>query len=245
MFNGVIPALEKEQLNQTALNINSIKQVLESYLTSNSLEDEVDEFFREVAALRGKSVDDTLLEMRTGSQKYIEAVNTPVEFKNDIPVDVNKYSEQLQKLSEGIENCWDFFSQESQQFLINSASGFLEAYSKFQGWKSLIIRAKLFLPSIQTKQNLYKKYKESFFLIPKAVERATDIRKLKSTSQLQATAQSLLQRVKNINQQKLSTYLTHLGKDREEQIEKNKPAMAWAKARLEKMKNQQNQNEQN
>ncbi|WP_143288185.1 hypothetical protein [Calothrix rhizosoleniae] len=77
-------------------------------------------------------------------------------------------------------------------------------------------------------------------MIPKAVKRAIDMRESKSTSQLQATTQSLLQRVKNINQHKFSTYLTHLGKNTEEQIEKNKPAMAWAKARLEKMENQQN-----
>lgn len=240
MLNGVIPTLEREQLNQNALEIDSVKQVLESYLTSSSLEDEVDEFFREVAALRGKSVHDTLLEMRIGIQKYIEAVNTPIEFKNDIPIDVNKYYEKLDKLSEGIEYCWDLLSQESQQFFINSASGFLEAYSKFKGWSSLRIRAQLFLPSIQKKQDLYRKYNQSFFLIPKAVKRAIDMRESKSTSQLQATAKSLLQRVKNINQQQISTYLNHLGKNTEEQIEKNQPAMAWAKARLETMKNQQN-----
>lgn len=242
MLNEIILELEKEQFNETALDVNSIKQILESHLTSNSLEDEISEFFREVAALKAKSVDDTLLEMITGTQKYLEAVNTSVEFKNDIPTDVNKYAEKLEKLSVGIESCWDIFSQESRQFFINLALDYCRASSKFQGWKGIWIRLQLLVPSIKQKENLYKKYKNSFLFIPKAVNRAIELRDSKPTAQLQATAQYLLKRAKEIstNQQTLLPFLRHLGRDQEEQLEKNQAAMAWAKARLEKIKSQQN-----
>ncbi len=237
MLNEIIWELEKDQFNETALDVNSIKQILESYLTSNGIEDEISEFFREVAALKGKSVDDTLLEMIAGTQKYLEAVNTPVEVKDDIPTNINKYADKLEKISVGIESCWDIFSQESRQFFINLALDLCRASSKFYGWRGILIRLRLFLPSIQQKEDLFKKYKDSFLFIPKAVDRAVELRGSKPTAQLQATAQSLLKRAKGIStaQETLLPYLRHLGRDEEEQLEKNQAAMAWAKARLEEI----------
>lgn len=241
MLNGIHQDLQTKQIRLTTDDVTSIQRIFDSYHSSNSLEDEVSEFFREVAALKGQSVDDTLQEMIAGTRKYIEAVNTPIELKNDLPVDINTFAEKLQKLSEGIEICWDIFSEESKQSFINLAKDFCLSYEKFQGWKSLLIRAKLFLPSIQQKQNLYRKYKDAFLLIPKAVKRAVDIRQGKSTFQLQQTAQSILKRAKNIELPKLLPIPSkYLGRSPEEQIEKNKPARAWAKARLEEIENKRN-----
>jgi hypothetical protein len=243
MLNEIIWELEKDQFNETALDVNSIKQILESHITSNSLEDEISEFFREVAALKGESVHDTLLEMITGTQKYLEAVNTPIEFKNGIPIDVNKFADKLKNLSVGIEYCWDIFSQESHQFFINLAQEFCEASSKFQGWKGLLIRWQLLFPSVRQKENLFKKYKDSFLFIPKAVNRAIELRNSKPTTQLHTTAQSLLEQAKAISkkQQHLLPFLKHLGRDTEEQIEKNQAAMAWAKARIEEIQTKLNE----
>jgi hypothetical protein len=242
MLNEIIWELEKDQFNETALDVKRIKQILESHLTANGIEDEISEFFREVAALKGKSVHTTVLDMITGTQKYIDAVNTPIEFKTGIPTDVNKFADKLEKISVGIESCWDIFSQESLQFFINLAQEFCEASSKFQGWKGLLIRLQLLFPSIRQKENLFKKYKDSFLFIPKAVNRAIELRNSKPTLQLQATAQSLLKRAKGIStaQETLLPYLRHLGRDEEDQLEKNKAAMAWAKARLEEIQTKRN-----
>lgn len=244
MLSGIMRDLGKDQFKETALDVNSIKQILESHLTSNSLEDEISEFFREVAALKGKSVDETLLEMITGTLKYLEAVNTPIEYRNDIPTDVNKFADKLEKISVGIESCWDVLSPESRQFFIDLAQDFCRASSKFQGGKGFLLRLQLLLPSIKQKENLYQNYKDSFLLIPKAVNRAIELRDSKPTTQLQATAQSLLERAKAISttHQTLLPFLKHLGRNKEEQLEKNQAAMAWAKARLEEIKSKRNEN---
>lgn len=241
MLNSSVLKLETNQFNKTELDVNSIKQLFESQITSNSLEDEISEFFREVAALKGQSVHDTRLEMITGTQKYLEAVNTKIEFKNNIPTDVNKFADKLKNISLGIESCWDILSQESRHFFINLAHNFCEASSKFQGWRGLLIRLQLFFPSIIQKENLFKKYQDSFLFIPKAVNRAIELRYSKSTTQLQKTAEILLERAKTIRkeQQYLLLNLKHLGRDTEEQIEKNQAAMAWAQARLEEIQNKQ------
>lgn len=240
MLNEIRLELRKD--NETVLDINSIKQILESNLTSNSLEDEISEFFREVAALKGKSVDEALSEMVAGTQKYLEAVNTNVEFRNNIPIDINQYVDKLEKLSVGIESCWDIFSPESHQFFINLAEHFCRASSKFQGWKGILIRIQLLLPSIRQKENLFKKYQDSFLFIPKSVTRAIELRSSKSTAQLESTAQSLLKRVKGISgtEKTLLPFLRHLGRNKEEQLEKNKAAMAWAEARLKEIKSKRN-----
>ncbi|HEY9673111.1 MAG TPA: hypothetical protein V6D11_16835 [Waterburya sp.] len=242
MTNESMLDLEKEQLNETMLDTINIKQFFESYLTSNSLEDEATEFFREVAALKGKSVDDTLLEMIAGTQKYLEAIDIDIEFKNDIPTDINQYVNKLKKISVGIESCWDIFSEESHQFFISLAQNFCRASSKFKGWKGVLIRLQLLLPSIKQKENLFKIYKESFFFIPRAVNRAIELRESKTTVQLKSTALSLLKRAREIStkQQTLSPFLKHLGRNQEEQIAKNQAAMAWAKARLEEIKSKRN-----
>jgi hypothetical protein len=243
MLNKTMPDLEQEKLDRTTLDVNRIKQILERSLTSNSLENEALGFFREIAALRGKNVDDTLSEMIAGTQKYLEAVNTHIEFDRDIPTDINKYADKLVKISEGIEACWDFFSIESQEFFINVAANFCcVADSKFKGWKGFLIRLRLIFPSLKQKQNLFKKYQESFLFIPKAVDRVTEVRKNKSILQLHQTGQSLLKRAKEINgnRDSLLPFLKHLGRDEQEQIEKNQAAMAWAKARLEEIKVKRN-----
>ncbi|MBE9129736.1 MULTISPECIES: hypothetical protein [unclassified Coleofasciculus] len=242
MLNEIMPELKKEQLNETTLDVNNIRQILENPLAANSLEDEIAEFFREVAALKGQSVHDTLREMITGTQKYLEAVDTPIEFKNGIPTDINKFSDKLEKLSVGIEACWDVFSQDSRHSFINLAQEFCEASFKFQGWKGLLIRLQLLFPSIRQRKNLFRKYKDSFLLIPKAVNRAIELRESKRTAQLQTTAQSLLERARVINQkqQALLPFLKHLGRTPEEQLEKNQAAMAWAKARMEEIERKRN-----
>lgn len=242
MINESMLNLEKEQLNETVLDTINIKQFFESYITSNSLEDEVSEFFREVAALKNQSVNDTLLEMIAGTQKYLEAIDIDIEFKNDIPTDINQYANKLKKLSVGIESCWDIFSEESHQFFIGLAQNFCLASSKFKGWKGVLIRLKLLLPSIKQKENLFKIYKESFFFIPRAVNTAIEIRESKTTVQLQSTAQALLKRAREISTKKqtLLPFLKHLGRNQEEQIEKNQAAMNWAKARLEEIKSKRN-----
>lgn len=234
--------LKEDKFNKTAPDIQSLKQILEDRLTSNSLEDEISEFFREVAALKGQSVHDLLSEMIIGTQKYLEAVNTTVEFKNGIPVDVNKFADKLENLSRGIESCWDIFSEESRYFFINLAKEFCEASAKFQGWKGLLIRWQLFIPSLQQKDNLFKKYRDSFLKIPKAVNKAIEIRDSKTTAQLKKTAGYLRERTKELSekQQSLLPSLKHLGRDKEEQIEKNQAAMVWAKARLKEIEGKRN-----
>jgi hypothetical protein len=242
MINESMLNLEKEQLKETVLDTINIKQFFESYLTSNSWEDEVSEFFREVAALKNQSVNDTLLEMIAGTQKYLEAIDIDIEFKNDIPTDINQYANKLKKLSVGIESCWDIFSDESHQFFIGLAQNFCRASSKFKGWKGVLIRLKLLLPSIKQKENLFKIYKESFLFIPRAVNTAIELRESKTTVQLQSTAQALLKRAREISTKKptLLPFLRHLGRNQEEQIEKNQAAMNWAKARLEEIKSKRN-----
>ena len=243
MLDDIKLNFEKDQFNKATLDVNSIRPIFENHLTSNYLEDEISEFFREVAALKGQSINDTLHEMRLGVQKYIEAVNTPIEFKNNMPTNINQYVNKIEKLSTGIESCWDIFSQDSQQFFINLAHDFCRASSKFQGWRGIWIRWQLIWPSIKQRENLFKKYRDSFWLIPKAVNRAIELRDSKSTDQLQTTAKSLLHRAKEISttEQTLLPFLRHLGRTEEEQLKKNQAAMAWAKARLEEIRNKRNE----
>jgi hypothetical protein len=207
------------------------------------LSDEAKEFFRELAALKSKSVEETIQETMTGAQKYLEAVEIEIEFKNDLPTDIDKYAEKLEKVAEGIECCWDILPWESRQFFLELAHNFTKvASSKFQGIKGLFIWFKLLLPSLKQQENLFEKYKESLLLVPKAVERATMLRQSKSTVQLQTKAELFLRRAKGINTggSSLLPYMKHFGRTPEEQLEKNKPAMAWAKARLEEIENKRN-----
>lgn len=238
MLNGLISQQETETLKQTRDNIERVKSLLENCLSPNSLTDETQEFFREVAALKGQSVEETLQEMMAGTRKYLEAVNTKIEFKNDIPTDINKYVDKIDKLAAGIESCWDIFSVESRQYFLNIAYGFTKASSKCNGWQALLIRFRLVLPSLQQKEDLFGKYQKSFWVIPKAVDTAIELRKSKSASKLWEKGQYLLNKATEIdNSEKgiLLPYLKHLGRTPEEQLEKNKPAMAWAKARREEI----------
>lgn len=235
MLNGLLPEQGKD-------NIEKLKSFLENCISPNSLTDEAQEFFREVAAIKGESVEETLQEMMAGTRKYLEAINTEIEFKNDIPTDINKYADKIEKFAAGIESCWDIFSEESREYFINIADGFTEASSKCNGWQGLLIKFRLILPSLQQKENLFGKYQKSFWIIPKAVDRAIELRKSKSTSKLWEKGQYLLNKATEIyNSEKgiLLPYL-NLGRTPEEQLEKNKPAMAWAKARMEEIKRKYN-----
>ena len=243
MLNGIGLERKTEQVNETALELERVKSFLESCIGPNSLSDEVNEFFRELAALKNKSVEETKQETMTGAQKYLEAIEIEIEFKNDLPTDIDKYAEKLDKVAEGIESCWDILSWESRQFFIKLADNFTKvASSKFQGIKGLSIWFKLLLPSLKQQENLFEKYKDSLLLVPKAVDRATVLRQSKSTVQLQTTAELLLRRAKGINTAGSSflPYMKHYGRTPEEQLEKNQPALAWVRARLEEIENKIN-----
>ncbi|NEO53394.1 MAG: hypothetical protein F6K54_10050 [Okeania sp. SIO3B5] len=243
MLNGLTSQQETEALKRTEDNIEKVKSFLENCISPNSLTDEVQEFFREVAALKGQSTEVTLQEMMAGTIKYLEAINTEIEFKNDIPKDINKYVDKIEKLAAGIESCWDIFSGESRQYFRKIAYSFTEASSKCNGLQGLLIRLRLILPSLQKKEDLFSKYQKSFLIIPKAVAKAIELRKSKSTSKLWDKSQYLLNKATEIyNSEKgiLLPYLKHLGRTPEEQLEKNKPAMAWAKARMEEIKREYN-----
>ncbi|WP_202224460.1 hypothetical protein [Okeania sp. KiyG1] len=181
--------------------------------------------------------------MMRGTKKYLEAINTEIEFKNDIPTDINKYVDKIEKLAGGIESCWDIFSVETRHYFVNIAYGFTKASSQCNGWQGLLIRFRLILSSLQQKEDLFAKYQKSFLLIPKAVDRAIELRKSKSASKLWEKGQYLLNKGTEIdNSEKgiLLPYLKHLGRIPEEQLEKNKPAMAWEKARMEEIKRKYN-----
>ncbi|NEQ73205.1 MAG: hypothetical protein F6K23_09025 [Okeania sp. SIO2C9] len=243
MLNGLTSQQEIEALKRTEDNIEKVKSFLENCISPNSLTDEVQEFFREVAALKGQSAEATLQEMMAGTRKYLEAINTEIEFKNDIPKDINKYVDKIEKLAAGIESCWDIFSGESRQYFRKIAYSFTEASSKCNGWQGLLIRLRLILPSLQKKEDLFSKYQKSFLIIPKAVAKAIELRKSKSTSKLWEKGQYLLNKATEIdNSEKgiLLPYLKHLGRTPEEQLEKNQGAMAWAKARMEEIKKEYN-----
>jgi hypothetical protein len=112
-----------------------------------------------------------------GKKQYLEAINTEIKFENDIPTDINKYVEKIEKLATGIEFCWDIFSEESLQYFRKIAYGFTQASSKCKGWQGLLIKFRLILPSIQQQEDLFSKYQKSFLIIPKAVVRAIESRK--------------------------------------------------------------------
>lgn len=237
MVNGILSNIKREELNQGALEVNSVQALLNTYLIPNSVEDEVNELLREIAALKGKSVQDTLDEMRIGIEKYLQAINTPILFENNLPTDIDKYVNKLENLAQGIEICWDIFSLESRNFFIQLAYEFCQARFKIEGWTGIVIKLKLCLRSILNRENLFHKYKNSFLLIPKAVDKAIEDRKDKSTSQLSNTAQLLLTRIQkaNLKQETVFPFLKYLGQNREDQIRKNQAAMAWAKRRLEEI----------
>lgn len=244
MVNNIALCKEKKRLDESAIDAKSIQHLLQAYLNPNSLDDEIQEFFREIAALKGKSVQDILKEMEQGTQNYLEAINMEVAFKHDIPTDIEKYVDKIKKLSEGIESCWDLFSEESHDFFIKLAYDFSCQYGiKLQGWRGLQVKLKLLLPSLKSGKNLFKDYQNSFLLIPQAVDRAVELRKSKSTSQLWSTAQNLLKQAKltPVKQPKLSSFLKNLGQTPEEQIKNNQAAMNWAKERLQAIQTKLNE----
>ena len=80
-------------------------------------------------------------------------------------------------------------------------------------------------------------------LIPIAVDRAIELRRSKSASKLWEKGQFCLNKATEIDGSAkgiLLPYLKHFGQTPEEQLEKNKPAMAWAKARMEEIKRKYN-----
>ena len=77
MVNGLLPEQGKDNDN-----IEKLQSLFKNYSSPNSLTDEAQEFFREVAALKSQSVEETLQEMMAGTRKYLEAINTEIDFKN-------------------------------------------------------------------------------------------------------------------------------------------------------------------
>ena len=243
MLNGLLSEQEKENLKATGDNIEKLKSFLENRLTPNSLTDETQDFFQEVAALKGQIVEETLQEMMRATIKYLEAINTEIDFTNNMPTDINKYVDKVEKLATGIECCWDIFSVESRHYFINIVYGFTKASSQCNGWQGLLIRFRLIFPSLLQKKDLFGKYQKSFWLIPRAVDRAIELRRSKSASKLWEKGQFCLNKVTEMDNSAkgiLLPYLKHFGQTPEEQLEKNKPAMAWAKARMEEIKRKYN-----
>jgi hypothetical protein len=248
VLNGNAIAMKAEQFEDSTKDVTEAQVLIEDYLARNShsLKDEIDEFFREIAALRGKSEIATVKEMKVGSQKYLEAIKTQISFKNNLPLDFDLYMEKVNKIAEGIESCWDLFSLESRNFFIQVAYGFCQAGLKLEGWQGFWLRIKLFLPSLKKQENLFIKYKYSFTLIPKAVNSSLELRQSKSTRLLEITAQKLLKNAQDSHERRanLYPYLKNLGRDPEDQLQKNQPAIAWAKARLDQIEQTWNNKEE-
>jgi hypothetical protein len=232
----------QENLTQEGLRLSyGDFEVLEDIYNNNTpddLEDEISEFFREIAALQEKNVDEIKADIKLGMQNYLEAVNTKIEFNDDLPINIEQYFDKLEKIATGIEFCWDIFSPESKRFFIQLAQDYLELKQKrFSGFKGLILVLKLIVISWKSQKNLLHLYKRSFLLIPEAVNRAIQLRDSKPTKQLQEKIQLLRKQVHQLqpSPKKLHFQLSNLGKDTEDQIRKNQPAMAWAKKRLEEL----------
>jgi hypothetical protein len=217
MLNGIELDRKTEQINQTALELERVKSFLESCIAPNSLSDEVNEFFREVAALKNQSVQDIKQETMAGIQKYLEAVEIEIAFKNDLPTDIDKYAEKLDKVAQGIESCWDILSLESRDFFINLAYAFTKiATSKLQGIRGLWTRFKLLSPSLKRQENLFEKYKSALLFIPEAVDRTMTLRQSKSAEKLEEKAEFLLRQAKGSS---LLPYMKSIGADSQEQEE--------------------------
>jgi hypothetical protein len=232
-----------EQLNGSTKELKNIQLIAAVYLTQNSLEDSAYEFFREISALKSQNIHDTLIEIITGTEKYLEAIKIKIEYDQEIPKNIDLYANKLQKIAEAIESCWDIFSPETHTFFINLAHDFAQASNKFIGLQGLLLKIKLLLPSLSQQENLFKKYHQAILLIPQSVDKAVTLRKNKSTKILEETAQYLLAKVKEVEHKKnsLSSYMTNLGKTPEEQLAKNQKALVWAKKRLEEINNKRNQ----
>lgn len=244
MLNEKLTDLKKEQLDKAAQELNSIKETLEKQLNeqtySNPLKDELLEFFREIAALRGENIDKVLRETVEGIENYIEGTNIEVKFKLGLPTDINKYIKKVTSIAQGIEFCWDLFSEESHQYFIAIADAFLKAYSKLKTWQKLVLKLKLLTPSILQGKNFFEDYKNASLAIPKAVAKSLEIRESKETKQLQVTAEALKNHITSKAKSDLgglSPYLKHLGVNREDQIRKNQDAMRWAETRLKEIRN--------
>ncbi len=235
--------LSYEQLNGSTKELKNIQSIAAVYLTPNSLEDSAYEFFREISALKSQNIDDTLIEIITGTEKYLSAIKIKIEYDQEIPKNINVYLDKMQKISEAIESCWDIFSPETRDFFIHLANNFAQTGNKFIGFQGLLLKIKLLLPSLYQQENLFKKYRQATLLIPQAIDKAVTLRKDKSTKILEETAQYLLNKVREEDHKKntLSSYMTNLGKTHEEQLAKNQKAMVWAKKRLEEINNKRNQ----
>ena len=79
---------------------------------------------QEFAALKGQIVEEISQEMMGAIRKYLEAINTEIKFKYNIPIDINKYVDNIDKLANVIECFWDIFSLENRHYLINIVYGF-------------------------------------------------------------------------------------------------------------------------
>ncbi len=71
MCSPIQQNLTKEELNLSSPDLDVLNSI---YNSPNGLEDEIFEFFREVAALQGKSVDETKADIKLGMQNYLEAI---------------------------------------------------------------------------------------------------------------------------------------------------------------------------
>ena len=57
-------------------------------------------------------------------RKYLEAINTEIKLKYNMPIDINKYVDNIEKLPTIIECFWNIFSVENCHYLINIVYGF-------------------------------------------------------------------------------------------------------------------------
>ena len=79
---------------------------------------------QEFASLKGQIVEEISQEMMGAIRKYLEAINTEIKFKYNIPIDINKYVDNIEKLPTIIECFWDIYSVENCHYLINIVYGF-------------------------------------------------------------------------------------------------------------------------
>ena len=75
---------------------------------------------QEFASLKGQILE----EMMGAIRKYLEAINTEIKFKYNMPYRLNKYVDNIEKLPTIIECFWDIYSAENCHYLINIVYGF-------------------------------------------------------------------------------------------------------------------------
>ncbi|MCL2924498.1 MAG: hypothetical protein MGF17_07690 [Trichodesmium sp. MAG_R04] len=77
---------------------------------------------QEFAALKGQILEEISQEMMEAIRKYLEAINTEIKLKYNMPIDINKYVDNIEKLANVIECFWNIFSVENRHYLINKVN---------------------------------------------------------------------------------------------------------------------------